>query len=239
MSLFNKMEALLSIIIPVYNEGKNIKRTIAEINNKVNAPSIIYIIYDDENDDTIPAVKEVIHKASNILLLKNEYGKGFVNAIRTGINKAEGSVILIIMGDASDDLSNVDQMLRSINDGSDIVCGSRYMKGGKQIGGPWLKKLLSKAAGISLHYLTGIPTHDATNSFKMYKKQYFNEINIESKGGFEFGIEMVVKAFKKKHKIAEVPCTWRDSQEKESRFRLWQWLPKYLHWYWYAIKNRW
>jgi len=129
-------------------------------------------------------------------------------------------------------------MLAKINEGYDIVCGSRYMKGGRQIGGPKLKKSLSRIAGISLHLLVGIPVHDITNSFKMYTKNVLNDINIESTGGFELGMEIVIKAYNKGYKITEVPSIWSDRQSGDSRFRLWRWLPKYMHWYWFAVQKK-
>ena len=128
-------------------------------------------------------------------------------------------------------------MLAKVNEGYDIVCGSRYMKGGRQIGGPRFKKFLSKFAGISLHLLVGIPVRDITNSFKMYTKKVLEDIRIESSGGFELGMEIVIKAYNKGYKITEVPSLWTDRQSGDSRFRLWRWLPKYLHWYWFAIQK--
>jgi dolichol-phosphate mannosyltransferase len=61
---------------------------------------------------------------------------------------------------------------------------------------------------------------------------------IESRGGFELNLELTVKAFLAGYRIAEVPSTWRDRTSGESRFRLWKWLPLYLHWYFYAFRPR-
>ena len=229
----------LNIVIPVYNEGGNIADTLAEIEAKVKSPHDIFIIYDFDEDNTLPVVREYLaNNKISITLVKNKYGRGVLNAIKSGFESVDNGAVLVMMGDLSDDLSRVDEMFSMVNEGYDIVCGSRYMKGGEQIGGPWLKKSLSRIAGVSLHYLIGIPTHDTTNSFKMYTKKVLNDITIESNGGFELGMEIVVKAFAKGYKITEVPAVWRDRAAGESRFRLFKWLPKYLHWYWFGIKNR-
>jgi hypothetical protein len=111
------------------------------------------------------------------------------------------------------------------------------MKGGKQIGGPWLKKILSRVAGVSLHSITGIPTHDATNSFKMYTKKVLDSIKIQSNGGFELGMEIVIKAHFSGFRVTEIPCTWMDRQKGESRFKIIRWLPKYLRWYYYGLRK--
>jgi dolichol-phosphate mannosyltransferase len=227
----------LSIVIPVYNEGENILATLTEIALRIRTPHTILIVYDFDEDNTLPAIQS--HAAGqNIRLVKNRYGRGALNAIKTGFACATDEVVLVMMADLSDDLAKVDAMFARINEGYDIVCGCRYRRGGGQIGGPRLKKLLSRAAGLSLHYLAGIPTRDITNSFKMYRKSVLDEIPIESTGGFELGMELVVKAFRRGRKIADVPATWRDRSAGTSRFRLWRWLPHYLRWYGQALRAR-
>jgi len=229
----------LQIVIPVYNEGENIAETLADIESKVTTPHSILLVYDFDEDSTIPVVNEIIREqnATNIFLIRNRNGKGVLNAIKTGFDSAKDGVVLLVMADLSDDLSIVDSMFEEINQGYDIVCGSRYMKGGKQVGGPRVKKLLTRTAGISLHLITRIPTHDITNSFKMYRKGVLNSIEIESSGGFEIGMEIVIKAFFKGYKITEVPSTWRDRTAGKSRFKLLKWLPAYIRWYLHAIRE--
>lgn len=231
------MYNLVNIVVPVYNERENIRNTVFEIKNEVKTPHRIFIIYDFDNDNSLPVIRDFMENNRNIYLVKNKYGNGVLNAVKTGFEAINDGVVLVVMADLSDDLSKIDGMFEKINEGCDIVCGSRYMRGGKQIGGPKLKKFLSRLAGISLHYLTSIPTHDVTNSFKMYTKKVLNDIRIESNGGFELGMEIVIKAFLKGYKITEVPSVWRDRKEGDSRFRLWTWLPKYIHWYLFAIIN--
>jgi hypothetical protein len=131
----------------------------------------------------------------------------------------------------------VPPMLQRIHEGYDVVCGSRYMAGGRQSQGPLLKRTLSRLAGVSLYYLAGLPTHDVTNSFKLYRKELLDRLTIESAGGFEVGMEIVVKAFAEGAKIAEVPSVWADRTAGSSRFRLWKWLPNYLRWYWFALQT--
>jgi glycosyltransferase involved in cell wall biosynthesis len=232
------MYNLIHIVIPVYNERENIKATLSEIKDKVKTPYNVFVVYDFDEDNTLPVVEEWMHTNQEVFLLKNRYGRGAVNAIKTGFEMVNDGVILVTMADLSDDLAKVDEMFRRVNEGYDIVCGSRYMKGGEQKGGPRFKKFLSKTAGISIHFLTGLPTHDVTNSFKMYTKKVLKDIEIESRGGFEIGMEIVVKAFKGGYRITEVPCCWRDRERGKTRFRFWKWLPKYMKWYFFAIRAR-
>jgi glycosyltransferase involved in cell wall biosynthesis len=230
---------MLSIVCPVYNEADNIERLLNELQNRVSIPAEVLIVYDHEEDNTIPVVSSIADRYSfEVKLVKNKFGTGALNAIKTGFTEARHEAVLVVMADLSDDLGVVDEMYRLIMDeGYDVVCGSRYMKGGRQLGGPFLKRLLSRMAGVSLHYLTGIPTHDVTNSFKMYRRSFLMNTKIESEGGFEIGMELTVKAFISGLKITELPVTWTDRVAGKSRFQMWRWIPNYLRWYFYAFKK--
>jgi hypothetical protein len=128
-------------------------------------------------------------------------------------------------------------MIKKYNSGFDIVCGSRYMKGGNQIGGSIIKSFLSRLAGKSLNFFTRLPTKDCTNNYRLYSKKFLNSITIESVNGFEIGIELVVKAYLSKNfKITEVPTTWYDRSYGKSNFKIIKWIPSYLKWYLKAFK---
>jgi glycosyltransferase involved in cell wall biosynthesis len=228
---------LLGIIIPVYNEAENISKTLTAIEEKIKTPHTIYVVYDFDEDNTLPVAKKFLKESLDLVFVKNPQ-RGVVNAIKTGLKRAEEDYVLVTMADMSDDYSVVDDMCKLMSEGYDVVCGSRYMKGGKQVGGPLLKKTISRIAGTSLKHIAGLPTHDATNSFKLYRKSVLNSINIESDGGFEIGMEIVVKAHFSGFKVTEIPCVWMNRQEGKSRFRMLKWAPNYLKWYCYAIKHK-
>jgi glycosyltransferase involved in cell wall biosynthesis len=229
----------VDFIMPVYNEGANIARALAEIAAHVPLSKRVLIVHDFDEDDTLPVVRSHQAEYPWALLVRNDLGRGVLNAIRTGIAAASAEVVIVTMADLSDDLAVVPRMVELIRDeGFDIVCASRYMKGGRQIGGPWLKSTLSRLAGVSLHVLAGLPSHDATNAFRAYRRTVLQAIPIASTGGFEYSLELTAKAHAKGYRITEVPSTWRDRTAGRSRFRLWKWLPKYLYWYVYAIFHR-
>lgn len=232
---------MLHVVIPVYNEKDNIKRTLADIERRVRSPHDVTIVYDFEEDDTLPAAREYAASEPSLDLrfLRNDLGRGVVNALRKGLQAHADGHVLVTMADGSDDLRNVDAMVALMDQGYDVVCGSRYMRGGRQVGGPLLKRVLSRLAGLSLHWLTGIATHDVTNSFKMYATRLLREIEIESQGGFEVGLEILVKCFVRGGRITEVPTTWQDRTAGESRFQMMRWLPHYLKWYLLALRYRW
>jgi len=228
----------LNIVIPVFNEADNIRIAINKIKEDLLTPYNITIVYDMDEDTTVPVVKKMQEDMNNLLLQKNKYGRGVLNAIKTGLEESNSKYTVVTMADLSDPPSVINDMYKIAEEQSaDIVCASRYMKGGKQIGGPKLKGLMSRMAGLSMHYLAGVKTHDATNSFKLYRTSFLKLQEIESKGGFELGIELVVKAHNKKFKICETPTTWIDRVAGKSNFKLFEWLPGYLKWYFNAFRK--
>ena len=168
-------------------------------------------------------------------LLKNTINRGVLGAMRTGFEAADTEYVAVFMADLSDDPHVIDEMVRKADEGYDVVSASRYMKGGSKSGGPWLKTLLSRGAGQSLHLLTGVPTHDATNAFRLYKTSFVHGVNIESDGGFEVTMELTIKAYLAGRPVTEVPASWRDRTAGQSKFNFRNWLPKYLRWYMYCL----
>jgi glycosyltransferase involved in cell wall biosynthesis len=231
----------LSVVIPVYNEAENIRTAVERIEAELRVPHRIVIVYDMDEDTTVPVVHEIQKIRDNVTLVKNKYGRGVLNAIKTGLeeaSEAENGYVVVTMADLSDPPEVINAMYDiAERENADIVCASRYMKGGKQIGGPVIKGLMSRIAGLTLHRFARVATHDATNSFKLYSTGFLQKQRIESSGGFEIGIELVAKAHVQGAVIREVPTTWTDRVAGSSNFKLLSWLKNYLHWYFYAYKS--
>src|SRR6476619_5087537 len=119
--------------------------------------------------------------------------------------------------------------------GCDIVCASRFMTGGSMVGCPWLKAVLVRAANFTLYHLARLPTHDASNGFRLFSRRVTTEIPIESERGFCYSIELLVKCHRLGWRIGEVPARWFERARGTSRFQVIRWLPAYLRWYLYAF----
>jgi hypothetical protein len=161
----------------------------------------------------------------------NDLGKGPAFAMKKGIYNANGNFIAIVSGDGSDDVSQIDDLVRLVERGVSVAVASRHMKGGQLVGSPFLKGLLSKVAGLSLFHISRVGTHDSTNNFKVYDKTFLNSIVIESIHGFELGLELICKAKHQKLRVAEIPTIWIERSEGVSKFPLVRSLPKYIFWY--------
>jgi dolichol-phosphate mannosyltransferase len=228
----------LSVVLPVYNEGEAVEPVLRALSAGIRTPHELVVVYDFDADTTVPVVDRLAAEIPNLRGLRNDLGRGVLNAMRAGIAGTTGPYVLISMADGSDEPHVVDPMVALAREGADVVSASRYMKGGHQVGGPLLKRLMSRAAGLSLHWLAGVPTHDPTNNFKLYRRSFLEATPIESTAGFELALELTVKATLARRPIAEVPTTWRDRTAGESNFRLRKWLPHYLHWYVVAMRGR-
>jgi dolichol-phosphate mannosyltransferase len=229
----------LSIVMPVFREGDAVEPVIRALTSGVAAPHEILVVYDFDEDPTVPVIERLAAELPSVRGHRNALGRGVLNAMKAGIAASSGDVILITMSDGSDEPHVVDPMVALSRSGADVVAASRYMRGGRQIGGPRLKRLMSRAAGLSLHWLAGVPTHDPTNNFKLYSRRFLDETTIESTAGFELALELTVKATLAGRRVAEVPTTWRDRTAGASNFKLRKWLPHYLHWYAIAFRGRW
>lgn len=232
-------EGLISVVIPVYNEGENIQVCVRRLTEALeDTPHELIVCYDFDEDSTLPALADMPDRPSTVRLVRNSLGKGVANALIAGFAAARGDVIVTSMADLSDPPSVIPLMAAKIRDeGADIVSGSRYMPGGSQTGGPRLKTLLSRTAGLSLHYVGGLPTHDATTNFRGYSRRFLDEVAVESVRGFEVGLELTTKAHLLGYRVDEVPSSWTDRTAGTSRFDLVGWLPAYLHWYGLAMRS--
>src|SRR5947209_7738695 len=179
---------LISIVVPVYLEADNIVPFLRELEAQVQEPHEILLVYDFPEDNTLPAVNSLQPPARAVRLVHNTLGRGVLNALRAGFLASQGDVIVVMMADRSDEPKDVEAMARLVRGGADVVAGSRYVRGGRQEGGPWLKRTLSRLAGMSLHYMAGLPIHDATNNFRAYSRRVVEQIPIESAAGFSVAL---------------------------------------------------
>ncbi len=229
------MNPRVSVIVPAYNEGDAVVPFLDRIFEAVTLPCEVLVVCDTPDDTTMPLLDRYMKKEPRLRSLLNTYGPGPANAIRYGIDHAEADVVVVTMADGSDDPMQIDQLARLVERGVAVACASRYMRGGQQVGGPWLKGRISRLAGVSLHLLGRVGTHDATNSFKAYSRDFIRSVGVESDAGFEVGIELVAKARRHGLPVAELPTIWLDRATGTSNFKVSAWIPRYLDWYLYAL----
>jgi dolichol-phosphate mannosyltransferase len=228
----------VSVVIPAYNEGEAIAGVLERIFESVLLPCEALVIVDDDADTTLPVVLRLAEHEPRLRCLVNTYGRGPANAIRYGIDHASTRVVVVTMADGCDDARQIDELVRLVERGVVVAAASRYMAGGQQVGGPLLKGMLSALAGRSLHLMARVGTRDATNSFKAYSAAFVQAVGIDSRDGFEIGIELTAKAKRLRLPTAEIPTIWLDRQQGMSNFQVASWIPKYFRWYRLAFGPR-
>jgi glycosyltransferase involved in cell wall biosynthesis len=226
----------LDIVIPVYNEGANIVRTLRAIADDVKTASRVLICYDREDDNTLPAVTQNRDALGDMVIefVRNR-GRGAHGAILTGFASSDAPFVVVYPADDDYNAAILDAMVNEAANGCDIVCASRFMAGGRMVGCPWPKAVLVRSANFTLYHLARLPTHDASNGFRLFSRRVTTEIPIESQRGFCYSIELLVKCHRLGWRIEEVPAKWFERTHGTSRFRVIKWLPDYLRWYAYAF----
>jgi dolichol-phosphate mannosyltransferase len=231
--------ARVSVVIPAYNESTDIIPVLDRLLEAVTLPCEVLVVVDSTDDTTIPVIEAyAAHEQPTVRVVVNDYGPGPAHAIRFGIHQALAPVVVVTMADGCDDPRQIDELTRLVERGVVVAAASRYMPGGQQVGGPFLKRLLSRIAGRTLYWFARIGTRDATNSFKAYQREFVETVGIESRDGFEIGLELTAKARRMRLPVAEIPTIWLDRPAGVSNFRITRWLPKYLHWYFFAYGPR-
>ena len=233
------MDAELDIVIPVYNEGSSILATLGALVRELKTPARVLICYDRPDDDTLPAVRgnAAVYGAMPIEFVKNG-GQGAQQAVLTGFAASRAPYILVLPADDDFNAGILDSMVALARGGSDIVCASRFMPGGKMEGCPWLKAALVRSAAFMLHRFAGLPTYDPTSGFRLFSRRVIERITIESDRGFCYSIELLVKAHRLGWKVSEVPAVWFERKHGVSRFKVLRWVPAYLRWFGYGFATR-
>ena len=224
----------LDIIIPVYNEDKNIVHLLKKLEDEINCNFRILICYDNDNDTTLKYIKDGDIITKEILLVKNP-SQGPNSAIIEGINSSNAEIVLIYMADDFENIKLINKMIDLVDGGNELVIPSRFIPGGRMRGAKKIKKMMTIIGLYLIYYLARIPFKDCTNAFKMFSKNLKDKIKLESTKGFTFALELTTKSYLSSFKIIEIPSVWIETKDRKSNFKIYKWLPYYIYWLLYSI----
>jgi dolichol-phosphate mannosyltransferase len=225
----------VSVVVLSRNEERCIAGVLEGILQKVREPFEVLVV-DDSRDGTPRIVRGIADRHPNVRLVPQR-GRGYTAAFRTAVAHARGEALVILVADGSDDPGDIEGMRRLIGEGYDLVCGSRYMKGGVRHRGSTLQGACSRLVCAGLHALTGIATRDASNSFKMYRTGVLRSMRIED-AGFATSMEVTLKAHFDGRRIAEIPTVWSARRAGSSKFLFTRQATEYARWTWWAVATR-
>ena len=227
------------LIIPIYNEGQSIINLVKKIQKKIKFNFNIIFCYDSKKDNIFNYKKELKKIKKAVFFVKNP-SKGPCTAVKAGLYYTKNKCKIVYPADDFINIHLIEKMYKIFKkDKPDIIVASRFIKGGSMIGCPLIKSILVRLASKSLYILSSIPVRDASNGFRMFSNRLLKKVKIESKVGFAYSLELLVKCERLKLKIKEIPAKWEERSIGQSRFKILKWLPQYLKWYFYGLATFW
>lgn len=227
----------LKIIMPVHNEEETVADTLIGLRGEIGHAGRVTVVDDHCEDASINRLKEMDGVQAGVELVRNENSAGFANALRSGISSIrEEEAVVFFMADGCDEASDINEMLELMRKGYDVVGASRFLPGGRRTGGSRIKGVLSRIGNRMLTMLLPDKFTDWTNSFKIYRKHIFEELELSSRG-FEISLELALKAAAGDYEIKEIPTVWRERGKGVSKFGLKDGC-KYIRWVFFALALR-
>jgi len=235
-------EIILTLVLPVYNEGDAVIPVISTLFLTVHFPFKILVVYDSPDDITIPTIRKLQEHFHDLYLVQNEWKRGVLNAIKTGFKNADTKYVGIWLSYHLDPFGILNNMIEKLESGYDLVSANRFGVDKRIVRGHKIKKLLSFLGNIILNRIIEMPISDVTTSLKLYRKTKLDSINIEthSTGGWAINTELAIKAAIRGYRLAEIPLESRNINliHGLSKFKILKQLPEYFRWLYMGWQNR-
>jgi dolichol-phosphate mannosyltransferase len=227
--LFSKT---LCVVIPTYNEKNNIPiliDSIQEVLKDQKSRSWILIVDDNSPDGTGEIVEGMRNTYKNLIVKhrpkKLGIGSAYIEGFTYAIEKLNGDILISMDADLSHDPKYLLDFLLKINEGYDVIVGSRRIKNGKIIGWNFYRKLMSWVGNTLAKWLCGIKINDATSGYRAYTKEAILKLDLNkiSSEGYAFQVEMLFRCQKESLRIAEIPITFIDRKSGKSKLGIQEW----------------
>jgi dolichol-phosphate mannosyltransferase len=228
---------MLTILMPVRNEGINLRIMLKMLRAVVEVPYEVLIVHDTPDDDSLAVLEDLRADRQHVRSVHNRLGRGVVNAIRAGVQAATGQYVLIFAADEVGPVLAIEDMLALMEQGCEFVSCTRYAHGGRRLGGSVIGGLLSRAANRLFHWMAGSVLTDCTTGIKMFRRDQFDRMQLESRPvGWAVAFEMSIKAQLIGLSLGEVPIISIDRlYGGRSTFRLGPWVREYLRWFYWGM----
>ncbi|MCW4469147.1 glycosyltransferase family 2 protein [Flavobacterium sp. MFBS3-15] len=214
----------LSIVIPAYNEEESITETIEGIEaafEKVNIEHEIFVVNDNSKDNTLQVLESLSQRFPSVTYATNLGPNGFGYAVRYGLERFSGDCVAVMMADLSDSPYDLIRFYTTMLEGNyDCVFGSRFMKGGKLVDYPFVKKVINRMANFIIRMVMGIKYNDTTNAFKLYKKEVIEGVKPILAPHFNLTIELPLKAIIRGYTYTVVPNSWTNRKYGVSKLKI-------------------
>ncbi len=216
---------LVSVVLSTYNERENLSKLVPLIEGILRDNRIkgeIVVVDDNSPDGTSQLVRKFGRKYGNVRLLWRPAKMGPGSAHADGYKFANGDIIVGMDTDFSHNPYDIPRFVAKIEDGYDLVVGSRYIRGGQYEVRSFqtLKKsIASRLGNILIVVLSRVPVHDFTTALRGIRREVVEDVRTESKGN-SFFMEFIVKAYRKGYTVTEIPIVFRDRVFGKSKLSL-------------------
>ncbi len=203
----------LSVIIPAYNEEKNIKSTLEEVGKYLRDRKFnneVIIVDDGSVDATYEAARSAANLFNSFKILKNGHNKGKGYSVKRGVLEACGNYILFMDADNSTSIYEFDKFIPYLKEGYDIVVASRRMKESRvEEEQPVLRSTMGKFFIFLSRVILNLKLKDFNCGFKAYAAKSARFIfELQRVNDWSFDVELLFLAYKFNLKIKEVPVRW-------------------------------
>ena len=231
----------LSILLPVRNDGINLKVMLKILRAVVEERHEVIVIHDTPDDDGIQVVRQIQAVYPELRLLHNTLGPGAAKAIRAGVEAATGEYVLIFAADEVGPVLVIEDMMMLMHEGCEFISCTRYAHGGRRLGGSRLGGLVSRTANRLFRLLSGSPFTDATTGIKMFRRDAYPRLELDGASvGWSVVFEMAIKAQLAGLKLGEVPIVSIDRlYGGRSTFRFGPWVLAYSRWFLWGLRKSW
>lgn len=214
----------LSVLIPAHNETECIGETVTSVYNtlvRYNIEHEILVVNDHSTDGTETVLEDLALSIPTFVYYNNDGPGGFGYAIRFGLERFTGDCVAVMMADLSDNPVDLVRFYhRMIEDDADCVFGSRFIKGGKTVDYPVHKLLLNRLANNIIKMVIGTRYNDATNAFKLYRRETIAGLKPFLSPHFNLTIELSLKCIIRGYNYVVVPNSWQNRKYGISKLRI-------------------
>jgi dolichol-phosphate mannosyltransferase len=215
----------LSVVIPAYNESKNLPETLDAFYHKLSEENIeheLLVVNDNSKDETVVVLEELMLLMPTLRYVTNypPYN-GFGYAVRKGLENFSGDCVAIVMADLSDSPDDLVSFYRKMQQGNyDCVFGSRFMKGGQIYSYPRVKKVINRVANTLVKVTFGFRYNDCTNAFKLYKRETVEGLKPFLAPHFNLTLELPLKAIVRGYSYTVLPNSWKNRKHGVSNLKI-------------------
>lgn len=195
----------VSVILPAYNEENALSMVIEEILHQ-NTIDEIFIVDDGSTDNTYRIAEDYSKSYEKVKIFRHKQNLGKVAALHTGIKNSSGDILILTDADLSYPASVFSKMILEIENGSDLVLGSRFMGGVRNM--PLVNQIGNQVLSLIVSYVTGIRISDSQTGLRAFRKENFESLDVDA-NGLEYETKMTVRAAKLGYKITEIPLEYR------------------------------